>query len=101
MEVLKTENRDLREKLSHAEQNVQSFIREMGTLLAQHEPPSGVKKAMEEVMFASANKAASKNFKMPRANKRASRKQGNSPDDYRTSTSKKRSVERKARLQFD
>ena len=56
---------------------------------------------MEEVMGFGANKANSKNFKMPRANKRASRKQGTSPEDYRTSTSKKRSVERKARLQFD
>jgi hypothetical protein len=101
------ENRELREKVSHAEKNVGNFIREMNQLLAQHEPPSIVKKKIEEALYARAasggKPSAAANFKMPGSmrTKGRTRTKASSPDDKAKSHSLKRSVERKPRLQFD
>ena len=95
------ENQELKSKLEFAEQNVANFIKEMGNLLAQHEPPSAVKRAIEEAMFPKSNAGnVGKNFKMSRTKAvRNSRAKGASPEDKMGKI--KRSVDRKARLHFD
>jgi hypothetical protein len=88
------ENRRLKDKVQVTEQNVGVFIREMGSLLDQHEP-SGARAEEEDL----APRPPSKNKKLIRPKIR-SRMTTYSPERLEEKTSTRRSID-KRRLQFD
>lgn len=92
LQDLREENRRLREKVTVTEQNVGVFIREMGSLLDQHEPA----RAEEEEI---APRPPSKNKKLVRPKIR-SRMTTYSPERMEEKTNTRRSID-KRRLQFD
>ena len=94
LQDLREENRRLKEKVTVTEQNVGVFIREMGSLLDQHEP--SVPRAEEEEL---APRPPSKNKKLVRPKIR-SRMTTYSPERMEEKTSTRRSID-KRRLQFD
>ena len=92
---LEMENRALREKLAQTEANVGIFVREMGSLLDQHEPP-GMSTRDDQNAYKSP--ALTKGTKVQRMHKGKGRK-GQSPEDKFGAI--RRSGERKNYLQFD
>jgi hypothetical protein len=95
---LENDNRILREKLAATEANVGIFVKEMGSLLDQHEPPPTNTRNTED-----SRPLPTKGVKLSnsRAFKKsgASRVKGQSPDDKYSSN--RRSIERKSYLHFD
>ena len=92
--TLRAENKVLKEKLAATEANVGIFVREMGSLLDQHEPP-GIDENVQRTP------GPLKGTKHVRAGKTKTRVlRGTSPEDSKFSHLR-RSVERKPYLQFD
>lgn len=94
LQDLMEENRRLRDKVRMTEQNVGVFIREMGSLLDQHEPPT-VRVEEEDMM----PRPPSKNKKVVRPKIR-SRMTTYSPERLEDKTATRKSID-KRRLQFD
>ena len=93
---LEYENRALREKLAQTEANVGIFVREMGSLLDQHEPP-GMSTHDDQNHFKSPG--INKGTRIQRMHKGKGQK-GRSPED-KFGSAVRRSGERKNYLQFD